>query len=160
MLLGFWLPSPASSFGPVYTDVVPEGVLAETRRHICGASCAKGCKLGRLGLWTEAFTHKTLTKKRDVPLTSFCARTEAFDHLLGAPDMLCMGRVCLYLLKLKLYWFIGCQGRPRPKGCSRYQVMLGMWQKGRRFWYFVVALQLLVWLVCHVLFLEVSFRLW
>lgn len=28
-MLGFWLPSPASSFGPVYTDVVPEGVLAE-----------------------------------------------------------------------------------------------------------------------------------
>ena len=57
----------------------------------------------------------------------------AFDHLLGAPDMLCICRVCLYLLKLKLCEFIRCQRRTQPKRSSRYQVMPGMWQRGGRF---------------------------
>ena len=108
-----------------------------TQRPICGGSGAKDCKLeskqrrmkGRLGLWRE----------RDVPLwcqrfsDHFLCPYAAFDHLLGAPDMLCICRVCLYLLKLKLCEFIRCQRRTQPKRSSRYQVMPGMWQRGGRF---------------------------
>ena len=62
-------------------------------------------------------------------VTIFCARTRPLTIYSGAPDMLCICRVCLYLLKLKLCEFIRCQRRTQPKRSSRYQVR----QRGGRF---------------------------
>lgn len=70
------------------------------------------------------------TSRCDVSFSDhFLCPYAAFDHLLGAPDMLCICRVCLYLLKLKLCEFIRCQRRTQPKRSSRYQVR----QRGGRF---------------------------